>query len=112
MKVHVTFAGSDAQSFFSCLGIGVLKCIRDGVAHPATGIWTLGRPIIWETLQEYNLLDDQALHTLQSFDEINALVKLLPEQFYPFIDQLMSELESSVQETQFSGWNIRIEITE
>jgi hypothetical protein len=112
MQVSVTISAEDAQTFFSCLGIGVLQCIRDGAVPPVAGIWTLGRSIVWETLRDAGLMSSSGTEVLSTFDEIDAVSKLMPHELEAELEELMTTLRNIVQESEFQGWRISLEVKE
>jgi hypothetical protein len=70
---HLEIAKADREAFALCLALGTLTAMRAGIWPLEAGIWTLGRPIFWESLTE---MDDTILAVFQSADELNVLAEI------------------------------------
>ena len=63
----------DREAFVLCLALGALEAMRSGLWPLKSGIWTLARPIFWESLVE---IDADVVTVLQSADELSTIAKL------------------------------------
>ena len=71
---HLEVAQADREAFVLCLTLGTLEAMRVGAWPLEAGIWTLGRPVFWQSLAE---VDDTVVEVLQSADELNAMADLV-----------------------------------
>ncbi len=64
---------ADREALVLCLTLGTLEAMRGGSWSLEAGIWTLVRPVFWESLAE---VDAEVVKVLQSADDLDALVHL------------------------------------
>ena len=62
------------EPFVLCLALGTLEAMKSAVWSSEAGIWTIGRPVFLEKLEELKV-SEETLNVLVQFDELNALEK-------------------------------------
>lgn len=90
------------------LALGILKAIRAGTVSPQVGIWTLGRPIIWEPLQQAKLVPQEIIDVLQQGDELSAIgtTEARPHAFNATVGDLIERLHTDLKEMPCQTWQV------
>ncbi len=83
----------DLTAFVACLAIGTLHQIRRDHIPPQTGIWSLAVPAFVGPLEEAGL-PEELTAVLRACDELSALQRYLPDEFFRFTDELIERLEA------------------
>lgn len=96
----------DFPAFVAYLSLGVLEAIRAGAVAPEVGIWTLGRPITWEPLEEARLVPPEIVEILRASDELSALQKLAPHAFDAVVSDLIARLHMALKAMPDSTWQV------
>lgn len=64
------------EPFILCLALGTLEAMKSEVWSSEAGVWTIGRPVFLEKLEEMKV-SNETIDVLVQFDELNALEKLV-----------------------------------
>lgn len=64
------------EPFILCLALGTLEAMKSKVWSSEAGVWTIGRPVFLEKLEEMKV-SNETIDVLVQFDELNALEKLV-----------------------------------
>jgi len=64
------------EPFILCLALGTLEAMKSQVWSSEAGVWTIGRPVFLEKLEEMKV-SNETIDVLVQFDELNALEKLV-----------------------------------
>ncbi len=99
-EISLDVAKDGLESFVICLALGTLRSIRENALDPDCGIWTLGRPVFWEPLQEANLISKEVLSVLQSADELSIAGSLNTS----LLDELIARLERRLSDIAEPCW--------
>lgn len=93
LKLETNIANS--EFYISALAIGILEGMKSGTVPFEEGIWSLGRPIFWNSFDDTNSLSDNLLNCLKTFDEIDVIKSISSqESALKLIDKLLSGLRT------------------
>ena len=104
---HLEIGKADREAFALCLALGTLEAMRNGDWPLEAGIWTLGRPVFWESLTG---VDNKVVEVFQSADELSALAKLAG---YPAAEEALdhmiavvrARLSSLTEKSWYARWS-------
>src|SRR5687768_9151815 len=96
----------DLTSFVGCFTLGMLHAIRTGTIPAETGIWTLGRPRMWELLAHREAIPPDLVDVLQTCDELTAILKLPPGTFDAELDALIGRVEAILAGVPDHRWEV------
>ncbi len=96
----------NVSAFLACLAMGTLCAIRAKTLPAEAGIWTLGVPRIWEPLIASRAASSEVVEILQTFDELSAIQKLMPEKFDKEIDTLIGRLQVELANIEKPVWQM------
>ncbi len=96
----------DLPAFVAYLALGTLEAIRAGIVSSDVGIWTLGRRIMWEPLEEAKLVPQEIIDVLRVSDELSALQKCAPLAFNPTVSDLIERLRAALGEMPNPSWRV------
>lgn len=104
---HLEVGKADREAFVLCLALGTLETMRRGDWPLDAGIWTLGRPVFWESLVD---VDDKVVEVFQSADELSALAKLVggpaaEEALDHMIAVVKARLSSLPEKSWYARWS-------
>lgn len=99
----------DLAAFLACLGLGTLYAIRQGVLPPEAGIWTLGRPRVWDD----SGVPDEIAQVFSTAGELSAIKIVIPNKFDAVVEDLIHRLEvvlaSTGEQYWLAGWSLHDE---
>ncbi len=99
-------ADDDLPAFVTYLALGTPEAIRARMAPAEVGIWTLGRPLMWEPLEKASLVPQVVIDVLQTSDELSAIQKLAPETFDITMSDLIERLHAVLEGMPNLTWRI------
>ena len=102
---------NDREALVLCLALGTLEAMRGGNWPLDAGIWTLGRPIFWESLTD---VDTAVVKVLQSADELSALAELCgysaaEAELDRMIAIVRARLSALPEKSWYARWSDRVE---
>lgn len=105
-EIFLAVGKADREAFVLCLTLGTLEAMRRGEWPLEAGIWTLGRPVFWESLAE---VDEQVVEVLQSADELSALAEVVghpaaEEALDHMIAVIRARLSSLPEKSWYARW--------
>ncbi len=105
--MRYTIPDDDVPAFVTYLALGVLEAIRAGTVSAEVGIWTLGRPIWWEPLEDAGLVPPDILEVLTTSD---ALQEIAPDRYEAVIKAHIARLHAALRTlpnaTWLGEWNV------
>jgi len=104
MRGHI--ADEDLPAFVTYLALGTFEAIRAGTVPATVGIWTLGRPIFWEPLEDGRLMPPEVLEVLKLADELSALREVAPKEFDVRLTKIISQLHGALARMPSSTWRM------
>ncbi len=107
MSIKLQITEDELPAFITFLGIGILSAIRDKAVPSEVGIWTVGRPLIWEFLVEQPQVPKDVIKVFRMADELSAIEKLLPNEFDAKVQELINQLETELAKIKDPTWQIR-----
>ncbi len=102
---RLNVAQADREAFVLCLALGTLEAVRGGNWPPDAGIWTLARPVFWQSLAD---VDHTVVEVLQSADELSALAELGgPSAAEAELDRMIAVVRSRLSALPEKSWYAR-----
>ena len=100
-------AKASREALVLCLALGTLEAMRRGAWPLEAGIWTLARPMFWESLAE---VDDAVVKVFRSADELDALADLVgysaaEAALDRMIAVVRSRLAALPEKSWYAGWS-------
>lgn len=100
LKLETDIANS--EFYISSLAIGILEGMK-------AGIWSLGRPVFWNSFDKKNALSDNLLSCLKTFDEIEAIKSISNrEPALKMIEELLSRLRICQKESLLNSPDLKL----
>src|SRR5579872_1329805 len=104
--MHGQISDNDLPAFMAYLALGTLEAVRTGTVSPDVGIWTLGRPMTWEPLEDAKLVPQELIDVLRQGDELLALHNLAPQTFDAVVSDLIERLHTVLGEMPNPSWRV------
>ena len=100
---------TNGEFYISSLAIGILEGMKFGTVPFEVGIWSLGRPVFWKSFDKIDLLSDNLLNCLKTFDEIDAMKSASSrESALKMIEELLTSLRTCQKNSLLNSPDLKL----
>ena len=100
---------TNGEFYISSLTIGILEGMKSGTVPFEEGIWSLGRPVFWNNLDNTNSLSNELLNCIKTFDEINAINSASShESALKVIEELLTKLRDCQKNSLLNSPDLKL----
>ena len=76
MNIKFETSEENIEFYVAIMALGLLHSIKNKTLSSDIGIWSLGRPRFWNTLEKEKLISKELLSIIQTLDELSTIEEL------------------------------------
>ena len=101
-------AEENVEFYVATMVLGLLQGIKNKTVPPDIGIWSLGRPMFWKSLEKKKIISSELLTVLQTLDELDLMENMLPLDMTKELDKLIDTVNICLSKIDYDSIDAKI----